>query len=163
MLAPGNIVDSRYLVLREIGIGAMGVVYHAKHLTLGRHVALKVLRSELAADPELAARFIQEARAASAIGHPGIIDIFDLGHCPDGSPYMAMELLDGVPLADHLAVEGSLPWPRVIELGAQFLAALAAAHNHGIVHRDLKPENLFLVESRDRPTQVKILDFGISK
>ncbi len=162
-LERGAVIDSRYRIVRELGCGAMGVVYVAQHVTLGRHVALKVLRRELATDPELTARFEQEARAASAIGHPHIIDVFDLGRGSDGSPYMVMELLDGMALGDLVAVEGPLPWRRVVEIGAQILGALDAAHGCGIVHRDLKPDNVFLAEREDGPPRAKLLDFGISK
>jgi serine/threonine-protein kinase len=159
----GDELDGKYKIVREIGSGAMGVIYVARHLTLGRSVAIKVLRPELTQDPELAKRFEQEARAASAIGHPHIVDVFDLGRTPAGGRYMVMELLDGRSLAGVLQDEGALPARRAIDLVLQVLAALGAAHKSGIVHRDLKPENVFVVETEDRPSFVKLLDFGISK
>src|SRR5687767_14820871 len=162
-LPPGAVVDGRYRVLAVLAAGAMGVVYVAQHVSLGRKVALKVMRSALGDRADLQARFEQEARAATAIGHPSIVDVFDLGRCADGRPYMAMELLTGLTLAERLEIDGPLPWREAIELGAQVLSALAAAHGRGIIHRDIKPENLFLVEREGAPPLAKILDFGISK
>jgi serine/threonine-protein kinase len=162
-LLEGELVDGRFRIVRALASGAMGVVYIARHETLGRIVALKVLRRELLTSADFAARFEQEARAASAIGHRNIVDVFDLGRCADGRPYMAMELLEGATLADRLAVDGMIPWPQAILIGAQLLAALGAAHDRGVVHRDLKPENLFLVDRVDGTVELKVLDFGISK
>ena len=108
-LAPGEVVDGKYRIVRELGRGAMGVVYVAEHATLGRYFALKTLRQELGGDADLAARFEQEARAASAIGHANIIDVFDLGRTAGGHIYMVMELLDGRPLHEILAETPRLP------------------------------------------------------
>ena len=132
-------------------------------MALGRRVAVKTLLGETGDDPQLAARFEREARAASAIGHPHIVDVFDLGRTPEGLLFMAMELLDGQPLASLLAQTPCLPLPLAIDLIGQVLGGLAAAHKNGIVHRDLKPENIFILNTEDRPNFVKIVEFGISK
>jgi eukaryotic-like serine/threonine-protein kinase len=163
ILAVGEVLEGKYRIIRQLAAGAMGVVYVAQHLTLHRHVAVKALRRELVNDPELVGRFEQEARAASAIGHGNIIDVFDLGRTADGSMYMVMELLDGHPLSELLDEEPLFPVARALDLMAQALGALHAAHKHGIVHRDLKPENIFVLDTEDRPDFVKLLDFGISK
>ena len=141
----------------------MGVVHEALHVALGRRVAIKTLLGETGADPDLVARFEREARAASAIGHPHIVDVFDLGRTPEGVLFMAMELLDGKPLSALLQDSPCLPIPLAIDLASQMLGGLAAAHRNGIVHRDLKPENIFILNTEDRPNFVKIVDFGISK
>jgi serine/threonine protein kinase len=162
-LAPGQVLDGKYRVLREIGSGAMGLVYEAVHVALGRRVAIKTLRADTSEDPDLVLRFEREARAASAIGHPHIVDVFDLGHTADGALFMVMEILAGRTLADWLKESPRLPVATAIDLMAQILSGLAAAHREGIVHRDLKPENIFIIRREDRPHFVKIVDFGISK
>jgi serine/threonine-protein kinase len=141
----------------------MGVVYEALHVSLGRRVAVKTLIEGTGADVELGARFEREARAASAIGHPHIIDVFDLGRTQDGLLFMVMELLDGSPLEAILRQTPRLPVPLAIDLMNQVLSGLAAAHKNGIVHRDLKPDNIFVINTEERPNFVKIVDFGISK
>ncbi len=162
-LAIGELLDGKYQIGRELGRGAMGVVYEALHVALGRRVAIKTLLQEILADPQLGARFEREARAASAIGHPHIVDVFDLGRTSDGLLFMVMELLDGEPLASILQKTPRLPVPLAVHLMAQVLGGLSAAHKNGIVHRDLKPDNIFVINSDDRPNFVKIVDFGISK
>lgn len=162
-LVPGQILEGKYRVAQEIGRGAMGVVYEGIHISLGRKVAIKTLLAELCHDAHLADRFQQEARAASAIGHPHIINVFDLGRTPDGIFFMVMELLVGESLADLVTKHPKLPIPLAIHLMTQVLSGLSAAHKHGIIHRDLKPENIFISQSDEHPDFVKILDFGISK
>jgi len=162
-LSPGQVLDGKYQVLKELGRGAMGVVYEATHMALGRRVAVKTLLSEMSTDPQLADRFEREARAASAIGHPHIIDVFDLGRTPDGLLYMVMEKLEGLSMADMLQKQPRLSVGLAIHLMTQVLSGLSAAHKNGIVHRDLKPDNIFVTQSEERPNFVKIVDFGISK
>ena len=162
-LAPGQILEGKYKIVRELGRGAMGVVHEALHMALGRRVAVKTLLAETGPDPDLVARFEREARAASAIGHPHIVDVFDLGRTPEGVLFMAMELLDGKPLATLLRQTPCLPVPLALDLASQMLSGLAAAHRNGIVHRDLKPDNIFILNTEDRPNFLKIVDFGISK
>jgi len=146
-----------YEVLAPLGAGGMGEVYRAKDTRLGRDVALKVLPTEAAGDAGLRSRFEQEARAASALAHPNIVAVYDVG-ASDGSVWIAMELIEGRTVRDLLA-SGSLPIRRVLEIGTQVAEGLAAAHAAGIVHRDLKPENLIL----SKEGYVKILDFGLAK
>jgi len=151
----------KYRLERLLGHGGMGMVYAAENTDIGRKVALKVLHAALAKDPQLVARFRQEARASAAIGHPGIVDVLDFGTTPDGAAFIVMERLEGETLGARLDRDGFLPVGDAVVLMDQVLDALAAAHAKGIVHRDLKPDNVFLVE---RPARaVKLLDFGISK
>ena len=162
-LSPGDLLDGKYQITREIGRGAMGVVYEALHVALGRRVAVKTLLEELSANVQLGERFQREARAASAIGHPHIVDVFDLGRTQDGLLFMVMELLDGEALAETLKRTPRLPIPLATHLMVQVLSGLSAAHKNGIVHRDLKPDNIFVLNSEERPNFIKIVDFGISK
>jgi Tol biopolymer transport system component/predicted Ser/Thr protein kinase len=147
----------RYRITHQLGEGGMGVVYRAQDATLGRDVAIKVLRPELGRQPERMRRFSQEARAASALNHPNIITVHDAGEFEDG-PFLVMELVEGESLRT-LVRRGALPLAKVLDIGMQAATALARAHESGITHRDLKPENL-LVRSDG---YVKILDFGLAK
>jgi serine/threonine-protein kinase len=162
-LTVGQTLDGKYKIIREIGRGAMGVVYEGLHIALDRRVAVKTLRQEMSNDVDLATRFEREARAASAIGHPHIIDVFDLGRTPDGLLFMVMELLDGKPLTELQEQTPLMPLGLALNLMTQVLSGLSAAHKHGIVHRDLKPDNIFVINTEDRPNFVKIVDFGIAK
>ena len=153
-----------YQIQRLIGEGGTGKVYLAVHPSIGRQAAVKVLASSDAADPQIVSRFITEARAANAIRHPNIVDIYDSGVLKGGTPYLVMEYLDGETLKQALA-SGPLPIADTIDWGSQVAEALAAAHAHEVVHRDLKPDNLFLIPDPRRlgKKQVKVLDFGIAK
>ncbi len=155
--APGSRLGS-YEVVDRLGAGGMGEVYRARDLRLGRTVALKVLRS--GADPELLHRLDREARAASALNHPNIVHIYDVGQSEEhaGVHYVVMEHVEGETLRRVLA-RGPLPMPELLDLGAQFASGLAKAHRAGIVHRDLKPENLMVTPDG----LLKILDFGLAK
>jgi tRNA A-37 threonylcarbamoyl transferase component Bud32 len=154
-----------YRIVRLIGEGGFGEVYLAENPLIERRAAVKVLHAAMAQDAELVRRFLNEARAASAIRHRNIIEVFDAGIAPEGAPYILMEFLEGVSLQKRLADKGRLALPQVLEIARQAGSALAAAHAAGIVHRDLKPENLFLVPDAGAPSgeRVKILDFGIAK
>ena len=160
----GKLVDSKYRIDELVGRGGMGLVYRAEHVHLGKPVAIKVLTKGHAPGSPALRRFLREARAAGSIGHPNIVEVFDLGHLDDGTPYIVMELLKGEALADRLKIVGALPIRDLVRIAKEILAALAAAHRKGIIHRDMKPENIFLVrrEGEERET-VKVLDFGISK
>jgi TolB-like protein/Tfp pilus assembly protein PilF/predicted Ser/Thr protein kinase len=146
-----------YEITSLLGSGGMGQVYRAKDLKLGRDVAIKVLREELASDPERLRRFEQEARSASALNHPNIITIHDIGK-HDATPYIAMEYVEGKTLREMLG-GGPLPTKKLLQLATQIAEGLAKAHSAGIVHRDLKPENLMVTSDG----YVKILDFGLAK
>ena len=154
-----------YRIVRLLGEGGFGEVYLAENPLLERRAAVKVLHAGLARDPELVRRFLNEARAASAIRHPNIIEVFDAGLTPEGAPYILMEFLEGVSLQKRLADKGRLGLELVLDIARQAGSALGAAHAAGIVHRDLKPENLFLMPDPNLPgaVRVKILDFGIAK
>src|SRR6185436_9305058 len=142
----------------------MGTVYVAEHPFMGRKAAIKVLRPELAKDRNLVERFMNEARAANAIGHPNIIDIIDVGLLPSGVPYLMMEFLVGESLSLRIMRRRPMPVAEALDVAAQTASALAAAHEKNIVHRDLKPDNLFLIGDRANPTgRIKVLDFGIAK
>jgi hypothetical protein len=147
-----------YEVIDRLGAGGMGEVYRARDTRLGRAVAIKVLRS--GADPELLRRLEREARAASALNHPNIVHIYDVGEAASGTGphYVVMELVEGETLRLRLR-PGPLPMPELLDLGAQLADGLAKAHRAGIVHRDLKPENVMLTPEG----VVKILDFGLAK
>jgi serine/threonine protein kinase len=154
-----------YHVVRLIGEGAFGEVYLAENPIIERRAAIKVLRPLLALDTELVRRFFNEARAASAIQHPNIIEVFDAGETSEGAPYILMEFLEGTSLKKRLAKVGRFSVEQTLEIAGQAGSALAATHARGIVHRDLKPENFFLVPDASTPggERVKILDFGIAK
>ncbi|MEO8196174.1 MAG: protein kinase [Thermoanaerobaculia bacterium] len=146
-----------YEITAKLGEGGMGEVFRARDTKLDREVAIKVLPSHLAADPEALARFEREAKAVAALSHPNILAIFDFGR-DNETAYAAMELLEGETLRERL-LAGALPVRKALEIAAQVAAGLAAAHARGIVHRDLKPDNLFLT----RDGQLKILDFGLAR
>ncbi len=156
----GQTLGGAYRVLRRIGAGGMGQVYEAEHTLLGRHFALKVLDTRQRTRNDAVTRFFAEARAASQIEHPHIVDVVNF--VTDG-PYMVlvMELLRGESLADRL-LRGPLPLAEAVTILSQVCDAVAATHAAGILHRDLKPANVFLVQSNDGP-HAKVLDYGIAK
>ena len=155
-LAPGTKLGS-YKIVAPLGAGGMGEVYRARDTRLERNVAIKILPAEFASDAERLRRFEQEARSASALNHPNIVTIHELGQ--EGSThYIAMELIEGKTLRDLMAA-GSLPIRKALEIAAQVAEGLAKAHEAGIAHRDLKPANLMVTEDGF----VKILDFGLAK
>jgi TolB-like protein len=156
-LVPGERLGP-YEILESLGAGGMGEVYRARDERLGRIVAIKVLRRELAADPDRVHRFEREARSASALNHPNIVTIHDVGG-EGGTSYIAMEWVDGTPLSELVAAGRPQPPSALVRIGAQIAEGLAKAHAAGIVHRDLKPDNVMVT----RDGLVKILDFGLAK
>src|SRR5215468_8465442 len=139
-----------YRVLRQIGKGGMGTVWLAEHVMLGRRAAIKLLHPMYTARPDIVTRFFNEARAATAISDPGIVQIFDFGQHVDGTAYIAMEMLEGEPLDRRLRRLVRLPIADALRIMRQVASTLGVAHACGIVHRDLKPENIFLVRARRR-------------
>ncbi|RKH01063.1 PEGA domain-containing protein [Corallococcus sp. CA053C] len=168
MLPPGEEVQEgavlgNYQLERLLGEGSMGRVFQARHVRLGRQVALKVLRPEHARDSSFVQRFFQEARTVNQVNHEHIVEIFDfVDDSPDGYVYCVMELLRGQSLGALLKEEG-LTLSRVQRIGVQVCAALGAAHQVGVVHRDIKPDNLFISQRSGQADFVKVLDFGVAK
>ena len=173
-----------------LGRGGMGTVYSGEHVYIGKKVAVKVLHPRFAKYEDAVKRFLREARSASSINHPNIVDVTDFGPTPDGGVYFVMEYLEGTSLEDLIEKKGALPLHRALNVSNQMALALAAAHEKGIIHRDLKPDNVmlirkpgrrdlvrmltpdpgdgattakFVIEKEDEYDFVKILDFGIAK
>ena len=159
----GMVVDGRYRLDSTIGRGGMGLVYKATHLGMRRHVAVKILHPSLAASPDVRSRFEREALAVGKVDATNCVATYDVGRLPDGSLYLAMELLDGKSLADVLEHEGQLAPGRALHILGHVLRGLASIHNNGLIHRDIKPENIFLIRHGDDLDFAKILDFGIAK
>ena len=159
----GRQVAGRYRILDKLGEGGMGAVYRAEQISLKRTVALKVLKSELSAEPGLVRRFNAEAELAAKLNHPNTVTLYDFGQDVDGSLFIAMEFLEGRSLRELLLKEGPLPAARALAITDQVCASLSDAHGRGIVHRDLKPDNVMLVQIGKRSDVVRVLDFGIAK
>src|SRR6185436_498289 len=154
-----------YRLLQQIGEGGMGTVWLAEHTMLGRRAAIKMLHPAFTNRPDIVARFFNEARAATAIADPGIVQIFDFGQHVDGTAYIAMEYLEGEALDRRLRRRVRLPVGDALRIMRQVASTVGVAHARGIVHRDLKPENVFLVHDPEVAggERAKILDFGIAK
>jgi len=159
----GKVLLGKYRLTRMIGRGGMGTVYEAEHTVITRRVAVKILHSRPMDGRDAVERFLREAQSASAIGHPNIVEIHDVGCTEDGTNFIIMELLAGESLSSFVRREGEVPPGRAVAISLQILSGLRAAHDKGIVHRDLKPDNIHLVRTRHGDDAVKILDFGISK
>jgi serine/threonine-protein kinase len=159
----GATVGDTFSIVRAIGEGGMARVYEGRHVRLpNKRFAIKVLHPMYAQQPTIVARFQREAEAASGIGHPNVVDVYDVGTTPDGRPYLVSEYLEGQDFATLLDDRGRLAAGPAVHVVRQVCRALTAAHAHGVVHRDVKPENVFLVGDMEAPV-VKVLDFGISK
>jgi serine/threonine-protein kinase len=161
-LPPGTRVGE-YQVEAAIGHGGMGVIYSAVHPVIGKRAAVKVVRADYAHDRDSLNRFVAEARAVNAIGHPNIVDIVAFGALPDGRPFIVMELLEGETLRQRLRTQSVLPFVEVAAILLPVCNALTASHKAGIVHRDLKPENIMLARGIDGSRIVKLLDFGVAR
>src|SRR3954447_3866934 len=157
-VAPDTIVDGRYRAVRRLGAGGMAEVWCAEDEVLGRQVALKLLGGRFAEDPDFRERFRREAQAAAGLTHPNIVGIFDRSEW-EGTPYIAMELVDGRTLKELVSERGPLPPPVAVNFVEQVLRALGYAHRRGIVHRDVKPQNVII----DAEGTAKVADFGIAR
>ena len=161
--AVGLVIDGRYKILDLLGVGGMGAVYIAEHLTLHKQVALKVILAEFADNEEIAQRFTREAMATAQIDHPNVASALDYGTLPEGGSYLVTQLVRGHSLEHERTSVGKMPWRTVAHIGAQIADALSAAHAIHVVHRDLKPDNI-LLEPRDNGLfLVKVLDFGVAR
>src|SRR5262245_8247620 len=159
----GHTLGDAYQIVRVVGEGGIGRVYEAPHTRLSnKRFAVRMLHAGYAQNRDIVARFQREAEAASGIGHPNVVDVYDVHHTDDGRPYLVGEFLDGQELGEFLQKAGKIPAPMAARIVRQVCRALGAAHARGVVHRDMKPENVFLVGSPTNPT-VKVIDFGISK
>ena len=163
MLAPGDIIDGRYRVVRRLGVGGMGAVYEGHSLLADRRIAIKVMHASIAEQRDAVARFEREAQAAARIGSIHIVDVFDLGDLPTGERFMVMEFLEGESLLTRFKTGGPMAAPDAARVVIQLLEGLVKVHEAGIVHRDLKPANVFLTPTSSGDDFVKILDFGICK
>jgi serine/threonine protein kinase len=159
----GSVIGGRYYVRRLIGEGGMGRVFEAEHIDIGRRVALKILHPAYSQTPDLVERLRREARAASKISHPNVVDVTDSGTTPDGAFFFVMEYLEGIELGELIYREGKLDVARALNIGAQIASAIQAAHEVNVIHRDLKPENVLIVTRDGQKDFVKVLDFGIAK
>ena len=160
---PGQIIDERFKLIRKLTEGGMGAVYLAQQLSIERDVVIKFVRQDLAMDPQSPRRFEREAQLISQLHHPNIVTVYSFGACADGTPYLAMEYVDGLCLTDVLRQSDPLPLKRALSVTDQILGALQEAHRLGIIHRDLKPDNVMLSRTADGGEHVKILDFGVAK
>ena len=160
----GLVISDRFQVEDLIGQGGMGKVYRARHLALDRIVVLKMLKPQLLEDPTLVGRFEREAKAASRLNHPNVIQVLDFGRLEnDGTLYIVMEYVQGKDLRLVLRDDWPLAEERLCDIMAQVCSALGEAHVNNVIHRDLKPENIMVEARRDQPDHVKVLDFGIAK
>ncbi|HTL34043.1 MAG TPA: serine/threonine-protein kinase, partial [Kofleriaceae bacterium] len=156
----GSIVEDRYLVEEELGNGAMGRVFAARHVKVGRRVAIKIMHDEHAQNPSIVERFAREAMVAARLRHPNLVSVLDVGQTPSRQPLLVLELAPGIPLS-HMACE-PLPGPRIVNLVRQLLRGLAHAHAAGLIHRDLKPDNILVETTADGTEIPRIVDFGIA-
>ncbi len=159
----GAILADRYEIISEVGRGALGVVYMARHLVMEKTVAVKVLFGEVEKDETNFLRFQREAQAASSMSHPNIVVVYDFGISQNQTPFLVMDYVEGVNLKDVLQRHGKLPVERAVQIFTQMASALEHAHSKGILHRDIKPENVVLMRTAWNPEFVKLVDFGIAK
>ncbi len=162
-LPPGSMVGDDYEIEHRLGAGAMGEVYAARHIKLGKRVAIKAISPRLSEDAAAVERFAQEAKTLAQMHHPGLVDVLGFGELADGRAYFVMEFLSGSTLFDRLQ-RGRFDRAEALDVFGQAARALEAAHTHGVVHRDLKPENIFLADITNEPRPiVRLLDFGLAR
>ncbi len=159
----GKILDGKYEVLKQLGIGGMGVLYLVRHLHLDQERVVKILRKDLATDEAARRRFMREAKLATNIKHPNVATLYDFARLPDESFYMVWEYIDGLEIGQLLEQDGPLPLDKALRLAVQALRGLESIHSQGIIHRDVSPDNLMVTrDHRDRPV-LKIIDLGLAK
>jgi serine/threonine-protein kinase len=158
----GALVAGRYRLVRLLGEGGMGAVWAASHTVTRKLVALKFLKVD-PHKPEVRRRFLREARAASVLRHPNVVEVHDILELEDGAPVMVMDLLEGESLGERLKRSGRIPLDELARILVPVVSAVGTAHAAGIVHRDLKPDNIFLARGADGETDVRVLDFGVAK
>ena len=158
--ASGDVIDGRYVLRDQLGIGGMGIVFAALQPALGRTVALKMLRPELRLDPTAVRRFRDEALACSRLSHPNIVSVFDFGEA-DGAPFLAMQRLSGMPLGQLVMTSGTMSLARAARIVDQILAALVEAHRLGMVHGDVKSDNVVIAPDYDGADHATVIDFGL--
>lgn len=162
-MSVGEVIDHRYRIVGVRGQGGMSKVYEARHLTLNKRVAIKVLHPELIEDGEASARFVREAFVGGALEHPGITPVIDYGSLEDGSGYLVMPLAQGTSLADMMRGHpAGMDWRMACTIATQVLDALAAAHAVGVVHRDIKPEHIIVELDSEGGLRTKVIDFGLA-
>ncbi len=159
----GKVIDGRYRIEKKLGAGGMGAVFTGVQTAVGRKVAIKVLAKDVATNVQAVKRFMQEAKAASALSHPNTITIHDFGQTEEGLLYLVMELVPGETLSAVIRREGAMRPSRAVRIASQVLNALEEAHSRGIIHRDLKPENVIVSPRTGNPDFLKVLDFGLAK
>src|SRR5215831_8834057 len=159
----GAVLSRRFRLTKLLGSGGMGAVYATDQVIDGRPAAVKILHAEFVHEEQVKARFVEEASTCMRLIHPNILSVFESQVAEDGTPYMVMDLLEGVPLSAYTQNGGRVPLAQAIGVAHGMLAGLAAAHAQGIVHRDLKPENVFLAREGGEKFVIKLLDFGIAK
>ena len=160
---PGEVIAAKYEILRRIGRGGMGVVFEARHATIGRRLAVKFLRADLTGDEKRLLRFQREARNCGALHHENIAAVLDFATDDVGRPYIVMEFVDGLSLRELVQTQAPLSVERACDLACQAARGLGAAHDAGVLHRDLKPENLMLTRRADGSDWVKLVDFGVAR
>ena len=158
-----GVFESRYQVLRSLSDGGMGEVVLAEHVTLGKRVAIKIMRPQYRGDTETEERFILETRAVARIHHDNVVGISDFGRTADGRMFFVMEYLEGEDLAQTLRNEGPLPWKRVVHMARHVCRGIGEAHRRGVIHRDIKPGNCIRVTRDGDPDFIKLVDFGLAK
>jgi len=154
----GQMLDNRYEIIEEIGVGGMAVVYKAKCHRLNRLVAVKILKNEYAKDSEFRRRFHEESQAVAMLSHPNIVSVYDVSRSGD-TEYIVMELIDGITLKQYMSKKGVLSWREALHFSSQIVKALSHAHSRGIIHRDIKPHNIMIL----RDGSIRVADFGIAR